>query len=63
MAEHAMVALPASHQRHGFHFRVLQEGEVGAGDEIVKVAAGPERITRGKPSCAAVFTKALALTT
>ena len=29
----------------GFYFRVLEEGEVEAGDEIVKVAAGPERMT------------------
>ena len=29
----------------GFYFRVLEEGEVRAGDEIVKVAAGPERMT------------------
>ena len=28
-----------------FYFRVLEEGEVGAGDEIVKVAEGPERFT------------------
>ena len=26
-------------------FRSLEEGEVGAGDEIVKVAEGPERLT------------------
>src|SRR5262249_30405955 len=29
----------------GFYFRVLQEGDVEAGDEIVKVADGPERMT------------------
>ena len=40
-----MAALLVSHHRPGFYFRVLQEGEVGAGDEIVKVADGPERIT------------------
>ena len=34
-----------SHHRPGFYFRVLEEGEVGAGDEIVKVAEGPERFT------------------
>ena len=38
-------ALLVSHHRPGFHFRVLEEGEVGAGDEIVKVAEGPERFT------------------
>ena len=45
MDEPRMPALLVSHQRPGFYFRVLQEGEVGAGDEIVKVADGPERIT------------------
>lgn len=38
-------ALLVSHHRPGFYFRVLEEGEVGAGDEIVKVADGPERFT------------------
>jgi ferredoxin-NADP reductase/MOSC domain-containing protein YiiM len=42
MDEPRMAALLVSHARPGFYFRVLQEGEVGAGDEIVKVAAGPE---------------------
>jgi ferredoxin-NADP reductase/MOSC domain-containing protein YiiM/ferredoxin len=45
MAEPALAALLVSHHRPGFYFRVLEEGEVGAGDEIVKVADGPERIT------------------
>ncbi len=45
MAEPAMAALLVSHHRPGFYFRVLEEGEVGAGDEIMKVADGPERIT------------------
>src|SRR4051794_7391451 len=38
-------ALLVSHRRPGFYFRVLAEGEVRAGDEIVKVASGPERMT------------------
>jgi ferredoxin-NADP reductase/MOSC domain-containing protein YiiM/ferredoxin len=38
-------ALLVSHHRPGFYFRVLQEGEVEAGDEIVKLASGPERMT------------------
>src|SRR5262249_22575518 len=29
----------------GFYFRVLREGEVGAGDEIVKVGEAKERMT------------------
>jgi ferredoxin-NADP reductase/MOSC domain-containing protein YiiM/ferredoxin len=45
MEEPAMAALLVSHHRPGFYFRVLEEGDVGAGDEIVKVADGPERIT------------------
>jgi ferredoxin-NADP reductase/MOSC domain-containing protein YiiM len=45
MNEPRMPALLVAHGRPGFYFRVLQEGEVGAGDEIVKVADGPERIT------------------
>ena len=45
MAEPAMAALLVSHHRPGFYFRVLEEGEAGAGDEIVKVADGPEGIT------------------
>jgi MOSC domain-containing protein YiiM len=45
MEEPAMAALLVSHHRPGFYFRVLEEGEVGAGDEIVKVADGPEHVT------------------
>src|SRR6201993_3999729 len=45
MNEPQMAALLVSHGRPGFYFRVLEEGEVGAGDEIVKVKAGPERVT------------------
>ncbi|MBB5345208.1 MOSC and FAD-binding oxidoreductase domain-containing protein [Tunturibacter empetritectus] len=37
-----MPALLVSHKRPGFYFRVIEEGEIGAGDEIVKVADGPE---------------------
>jgi ferredoxin-NADP reductase/MOSC domain-containing protein YiiM len=45
MNEPRMAALLVAHHRPGFYFRVLQEGEVGAGDEIVKMVDGPERIT------------------
>jgi ferredoxin-NADP reductase/MOSC domain-containing protein YiiM len=38
-------ALLVSHRRPGFYFRVLEEGEVQAGDEIVKVASGQEQMT------------------
>jgi len=43
MNEPRMPALLVAHRRPGFYFRVLQEGEVGAGDEMVKVADGPEQ--------------------
>ncbi len=43
--EPRMAALLVAHRRPGFYFRVLQEGEVGAGDQIIKVDDGPERIT------------------
>ncbi|MGD5408114.1 3-alpha domain-containing protein, partial [Xanthomonas citri pv. citri] len=33
------------HGRPGFYFRVIEEGNVGAGDEITQVAAGPERMS------------------
>jgi ferredoxin-NADP reductase/MOSC domain-containing protein YiiM len=45
MNEPRMPALLVAHHRPGFYFRVLQEGEVGAGDDIVKMVDGPERIT------------------
>jgi ferredoxin-NADP reductase/MOSC domain-containing protein YiiM len=38
-------ALLVSHHRPGFYFRVLEEGEVQAGDTIVKLAPGPEQMT------------------
>jgi ferredoxin-NADP reductase/MOSC domain-containing protein YiiM len=37
-------ALLVSHRRPGFYFRVLEEGEVQAGDEIFKLASGEERM-------------------
>jgi len=45
MNEARMPALLVSHHRPGFYFRVLREGAVQAGDEIVQVAAGPEALT------------------
>jgi ferredoxin-NADP reductase/MOSC domain-containing protein YiiM len=38
-------ALLISHHRPGFYLRVLREGAVQAGDEIVQVARGPEAMT------------------
>ena len=40
-----MAALLVAHRRPGFYFRVIREGEVGAGDEIQKIADGPGRIS------------------
>ena len=45
MDEPRMAALLVSHGRPGFYLRVLEEGPVCAGDEIVKIADGPERMT------------------
>ena len=38
-------ALLVAHHRPGFYFRVLEEGEVQSGNEILKVASGPEQMT------------------
>jgi ferredoxin-NADP reductase/MOSC domain-containing protein YiiM/ferredoxin len=38
-------ALLVSHRRPGFYFRVLEEGQVQAGDEILKLGSGPEQMT------------------
>jgi ferredoxin-NADP reductase len=45
MNEPRMPALLVSHGRPGFYLRVLEEGQVEAGDEIVQVGMGPERMT------------------
>ncbi len=45
MGEPRMAALLVAHRRPGFYFRVIQEGEVGAGDDIIRVARGPEEMT------------------
>jgi MOSC domain-containing protein YiiM len=45
MANPQMPSLLVSHKRPGFYLRVLREGEISAGDEIVKVAEGPEKVT------------------
>jgi len=38
-------ALLVSHHRPGFYFRVLEEGDVQAGDDIIKLGAGPEQMS------------------
>jgi MOSC domain-containing protein YiiM/ferredoxin-NADP reductase len=45
MEEPQMAALLTSSGRPGFYFRVLEEGDVAAGDPIVCVGQGPERMT------------------
>jgi len=45
MDEPRMPALLTSSGRPGFYLRVLQEGEVGCGDEIVKVGEAKDRMT------------------
>jgi MOSC domain-containing protein YiiM/ferredoxin-NADP reductase len=45
MNEPRMAGLLVAHNRPGFYFRVLEEGEVEAGDEIVRMTEGPERMT------------------
>jgi ferredoxin-NADP reductase/MOSC domain-containing protein YiiM len=45
MNEPRMAALLTSSGRPGFYFRVLREGEVGAGDELVKMGEAAEHMT------------------
>ncbi|HEY3483292.1 MAG TPA: MOSC domain-containing protein, partial [Streptomyces sp.] len=45
MGEPRMAALLVAHHRPGFYLRVIEEGEVEAGQEILKVSTGPEAMT------------------
>ncbi|NEN39779.1 MOSC domain-containing protein, partial [Escherichia coli] len=45
MNESDMAALLVKHGRPGFYLRVLEEGDVKAGDEIALIASGPERMS------------------
>jgi ferredoxin-NADP reductase/MOSC domain-containing protein YiiM len=45
MNEPEMAALLVRHRRPGFYFRVIEEGEVKAGDEITQLESGPERMS------------------
>jgi ferredoxin-NADP reductase/MOSC domain-containing protein YiiM len=45
LEEPRMPALLYSHGRPGFYMRVLEEGEVGAGDAIERIVAGPEAMS------------------
>jgi ferredoxin-NADP reductase/MOSC domain-containing protein YiiM len=44
MKDPRIPALLVSHHRPGFYFRVLEEGEVQAGDDIIKISSGPEQM-------------------
>ena len=50
MNEPRMAALLVAHARPGFYFRVIEEGDVGAGDEIIKLASGAERMSVAEAS-------------
>jgi ferredoxin-NADP reductase/MOSC domain-containing protein YiiM/ferredoxin len=45
LEEPRIPALLVAHHRPGFYLRVLSEGTVRAGDEIVRIAIGPEQMT------------------
>ena len=45
MDEPRMPALLVAHGRPGFYFRVLETGEVRAGDDVVQLTTGPEAMT------------------
>ena len=45
LGEPQMAALLVSHRRPGFYFRVISEGQIEAGQDIVKVGSGPEQVT------------------
>ena len=45
MEDPRMPAMLVSHRRPGFYLRVLQEGIVQAGDDIVQITTGPEAMT------------------
>ncbi len=45
IGEPRMAALMVSHGRPGFYCRVITEGELAAGQEIVKVSSGPEQVS------------------
>ena len=45
LGEPRLPSLLVSHRRPGFYLRVLREGTVEAGDPIVRVQTGPERMT------------------
>ncbi|BBZ76366.1 sulfurase [Mycolicibacterium anyangense] len=45
LGEPRMAALLVAHRRPGFYLRVITEADVEAGQEIIKVGSGPERVS------------------
>jgi ferredoxin-NADP reductase/MOSC domain-containing protein YiiM len=45
VSEPRMPGLMVAHGRPGFYMRVIEEGEIGSGDDIVKVSSGTEQMT------------------
>jgi ferredoxin-NADP reductase/MOSC domain-containing protein YiiM len=45
LGEPQMAALLVSHHRPGFYFRVITEGQIEAGQDVIKVGSGPEQVT------------------
>ena len=45
MNEPRMASLLVAHGRPGFYFRVLEEGDIEAGNEIVRIMRGPENMS------------------
>ncbi|MGA2825550.1 MAG: MOSC and FAD-binding oxidoreductase domain-containing protein [Streptosporangiaceae bacterium] len=45
LAEPAMPSLLVSHHRPGFYFRVITEGRIQAGDEIIRTRTGPGQLS------------------
>ncbi|AEA27712.1 Nitric oxide dioxygenase [Pseudonocardia dioxanivorans CB1190] len=45
IGEPELAALLVAHHRPGFYMRVITEGEIRAGDEVVRVATGHEQVT------------------
>ena len=45
MAEPRMPALMVAHRRPGFYLRVITEGRVAPGQDIIKISTGPQQIS------------------
>jgi ferredoxin-NADP reductase/MOSC domain-containing protein YiiM len=45
MGEPRMAALMVAHRRPGFYLRVIKEGHVAAGQDIIKISSGPQQVS------------------